>query len=650
MAQPYVSILIVNYNVKDYLLQCLRSIEQISAGATVEVVVVDNASSDNSVGELQPLFPDVRWVALPSNIGFGKGNNVGLEHCRGRYVLFLNPDTIVGQDTINVMLAYMEGHPTVGFAGCKVLNPDGSFQLACRRGLPTPWVSFCKLFGLQRLFPSSKLFAGYNLTYKSIDESYEVDALIGAFMFGRTDEVRSLHGFDPAFFMYGEDIDLCYRMQQTGKSIMYVHTTSIVHFKGESTKRSTMNEVEVFYNAMEIFAEKHFSSSTLYLGILRSGIRIRAALERVLRRKGQILSAVADVAVVNASLLLATSIRFESPFGFPPYAYPTVFIVVSFVFGASLVALGEYVERRPSIRRSLVALLAAFFVLSSLTYYWKQFGFSRGVLIMTVGFSALGIVLVRGIAALHEATKGRAKRRRILLVGVNDRTKRILDTLQRVDHRYADVIGVIADDDLSTTTVNGYQVLGSVDQIDSLIRSLEIDEVIVTSSKFDQASVMNIMHRSAGSGARFHMAAEYDDIVTARIINDVTGIEPTVIVSPLVLFRNRVVKRSMDIAVALFSLFLLVPRLILGVEYARKRAQAWASVFWGHCSAVGIYPDAKKRQAGKEGITGLVHISRPDVLSEQAKEQLNDFYVERYSIAMDVEILLKHIYGRVRGK
>jgi len=650
MSQPDVSILIVNYNVKDYVLQCLRSIEQRSPGAVVEVIVVDNASSDNSVVELQPLFPSVTWIALQTNLGFGKGNNVGLERCTGRYVLFLNPDTIIGQDTVNVMTSYLDSNPSVGFAGCKVLNPDGSFQLACRRGLPTPWVSFCKLFGLQHLFPTSKLLAGYNLTYKSIDETYEVDALIGAFMFGRTADVRALQGFDPEFFMYGEDIDLCYRMKQAGKSVMYVHTTSIVHFKGESTKRSTMNEVSVFYDAMEIFARKHFARSTTYLFILRLGIRLRSGLERVLRRKGEIFSALADVAVVNGALMVATTIRFDSPFGFPTYAYPTVFIVVTAVFLASMVAVGEYVENKPTIRRSLVALLTAFFVLSSLTYYWKQFGFSRGVLIMMVGFSALGMVVVRGFTALHAATQGKLRRRRILVIGINDRTDRILSALQTVDHRHADVVGIIADDHVLATTVHGYPVLGTVGYVESIVRSHNIDEVIVTSSTLGQEGVMQIMHHCAGSGARFHMAAEYDDVVTARIINDVTGIEPTVVVSPLLRFRNRVMKRAMDITISVFSLFLYLPGLILGVERARRRTQSWASVLRGQRSVVGIYPDGKKRQAGKEGITGLVHISRPDVLSEQAKEQLNDFYVERYSIAMDFKILLQNIYGRDRGQ
>ena len=178
MKMPDISVLIVNYNVKDYLLQCLRSLYRSEGDVSIEIVVVDNASSDRSVADLQQVFPDVIWVALDENVGFGRGNNVGLQYCTGRYVLFLNPDTIVSPDTAFTMVRYMDQHPDVGIAGCKVLNPDGTFQLACRRGLPTPWASFCKLFGLQALFPKIKLFSGYNLTYRSVDEMYPVDALI----------------------------------------------------------------------------------------------------------------------------------------------------------------------------------------------------------------------------------------------------------------------------------------------------------------------------------------------------------------------------------------------------------------------------------------------------------------------------------------
>src|SRR5881628_899451 len=180
-----VSIIIVNHNVKDFLFQCLRSLERASAGLSCQILVVDNASTDGSVAYLEPLFTAVEFIRLDENIGFGRANNAALDRARGDFLLFLNPDTLVEERTLAVMLDYMRAHPEVGMSGCKVLNPDGTFQLACRRSFPTPWASFCKVFGLQRLFPRSPLFARYNQTFRNHDETHSVDAISGSFMFTR---------------------------------------------------------------------------------------------------------------------------------------------------------------------------------------------------------------------------------------------------------------------------------------------------------------------------------------------------------------------------------------------------------------------------------------------------------------------------------
>jgi O-antigen biosynthesis protein len=645
-ARPDVSILIVNYNVKDYLLQCLRSIEAREDDLRVQIVVVDNASQDQSVEHLAPLFPHVKWISLDENIGFGRGNNVGLEACTGRHVLFLNPDTIIGQDTLSVMVAYLDDHPEVGLAGCRVLNPDGSFQLACRRGRPTPWAAFCKLFGLQSMFPQIPLFAGYNLTYRSIDETYDVDALIGAFMIGPRDLIHSVGGFDPQFFMYGEDLDLCFRVQQQGRSIRYVHTTSIVHYKGESTKRSSMNEVKVFYDAMEIFARKHFGRSRLFMLFLRVGIIARSVVERVSRKRVEIGILMADLLVINLSLLIATAVRFEGPLGFPSYAYPTVFIIISLVGVLSLVGVGEYVEYRPSIRRSAVGLLVMFFILSSLTYFFKEYAFSRGVVLMTVGFSLVGMTIVRAIVALMDSTVGKRSVRNILLVGANDATSRIIQALTSAEHRQASLVGVVEVDRISSQEYQGVPIVGTTDFLDKIIETTDAHEVIVTDSAISQARVMQLMVASSHHGARFHMASDYDDIVTARIIDNVAGLEPTVPHAPLLRFRNRVTKRAMDVVIGLAVVPFLALRLSLGSTSARRHWAAWLGVVSGTYSVVGLYPDGKQRIAGKIGITGLAHISRSQGLSEHAIEQLNDYYVDRFTLALDFEILLKHLLRR----
>ncbi|MBK9249479.1 MAG: glycosyltransferase family 2 protein [Ignavibacteria bacterium] len=314
--KPQLTIIIVNYNVRDFLLQCLRSIERAATHSDVEIIVVDNHSSDGSSEYIKPLFPLVQWIDLPENVGFGKGNNIGISHAQGEYTLLLNPDTILSDDTLDTMLAYMNSHPEVGISGCKVLNADGTFQVQCRRGFPTPWVSFCKLFGLQNLFPSSPIFAQYNQTFRSENEEYYVDALIGAFMFCRTSMLQSLHGFDEDFFMYGEDLDLCFRASMEGWKTSFYPATSIIHFKGESTRRSSMNEVKVFYEAMEIFARKHYGQSKIFLLLLKSGIWLRSLIA-YFTKSGLTAAVVSiDILILNAALLLATDIRFRTLFAF----------------------------------------------------------------------------------------------------------------------------------------------------------------------------------------------------------------------------------------------------------------------------------------------------------------------------------------------
>lgn len=643
---PDISVIIVNYNVKDYLLQCLRSLNASVGSATTEVIVVDNDSHDGSVEELQPLFPSVRWIALDENIGFGRANNVGLEHASGRYVLYLNPDTIIGADTLSVMCKFLDEHPKTGIAGCKVLNPDGSFQVACRRGLPTPWVSFCKLFGLQRLFPSSKLFAGYNLTYLPVDATYAVDALIGAFMVGRTELMRSLGGFDPAFFMYGEDIDLCYRVQQAGFDVTYVHTTSIVHYKGESTKRSSINEVRVFYDAMEIFAKKHFGGSRIFLAFLRLGIGVRAVLARAMRKRREIITWLLDMLALNAALLAATSVRFDGPFGFPEYAYPLVQIVVTLVATFSLVAVGEYVEYRPTVRRSIVGLLVTFFVLSSLTYFFKEYAFSRGVLLMTIGFTAVVMTLLRGVVALREGSRAVATRR-VLLVGCTPHAERIAQELATAENRHTELVGIVATTSFTSETFAGLRIVGDATYLARILDATGAQEVILTDPTVSKERIMELMIACSGYRARFHLATDYDDVITARIINDVAGVEPTVSLPPLLRFRNRVAKRFLDVTLALLVLTLSVPGLILpGV---RRAMPTWFDVLRGRRSVVGLYPDGKTRSTGRMGVTGLAHISSPKRLSSAAVSQLNDYYIESYTLALDIEIILKHLLRRLRG-
>lgn len=294
------SIVIVNYNVKEFLSQCLDSIYQSKTDCGFEVIVVDNHSSDSGEVEILRQFPKVRWINNSENLGFGKANNVGFQAAKGTYTLILNPDTVLRSDTLEKSINYLKSHPEVGGLGIQGIDGSGQFLPESKRALPTPLVALWKISGLSALFPTSKTFAKYHLGHLSKDENHEVDILVGCFMMVPTKLLLEVGGFDPRYFMYGEDIDLSYELQKTGKKNVYFAESKIIHYKGESTKRGSLNYVRMFYQAMILFAQKQFSGGAAwaYKSLIYLGIYLRAALAVVARIARSAFAPVLDAAVL----------------------------------------------------------------------------------------------------------------------------------------------------------------------------------------------------------------------------------------------------------------------------------------------------------------------------------------------------------------
>ena len=251
------SVIIVNYNVKYYLEQCLESVRRASQGLQTEVFVVDNLSTDGSVEYLRERFPEVTFVANKENVGFARANNQAIRQSIGKYVLLLNPDTIVGEDTLHQFVAFMEAHPEAGGAGAYMLHVDGTFAPESRRGMPTPFVAFCKMAGLTKLFPKSRLFGRYYMGYLDEREVNEIEVISGAYMLLRREALDKVGLLDEDFFMYGEDIDLSYRVVQGGWK-NYFLPVRMLHYKGESTVKNSYRYVYTFYEAMRLFFRKHY--------------------------------------------------------------------------------------------------------------------------------------------------------------------------------------------------------------------------------------------------------------------------------------------------------------------------------------------------------------------------------------------------------
>ena len=302
------SVIIVNYNVEYFLEQCLHSVLKAAKNLSCEIFVVDNNSVDGSVAMVEEKFKTVKLIANKKNTGFSYANNQAIKQSAGEYILLLNPDTVVEENTFEKVISFMDAHPDAGGLGVKMLDGKGNFLPESKRGLPTPSVAFYKIFGLSNLFPKSTLFGKYHLGYLDKDKTHEIEILSGAFMLLRKSVLEKIGLLDETFFMYGEDIDLSYRIIKAGYKNYYFSDTRIIHYKGESTRKSSINYVFVFYRAMVIFAEKHFSknNATAFSFLINIAIYFRAFVAIAARFARQLLLPALD------ALLVFTGIYFIS--------------------------------------------------------------------------------------------------------------------------------------------------------------------------------------------------------------------------------------------------------------------------------------------------------------------------------------------------
>ncbi|WP_338840406.1 glycosyltransferase family 2 protein [Flavobacterium ginsenosidimutans] len=264
------SVVILNYNVRYFLEQCVLSVQEAIASIDAEIIVVDNNSSDESVLMMKEKFPDIKLIENKENFGFPKGNNIGVRQAKGKYICILNPDTVVAEDTFTKILAFAERQNNLGIIGCKLIDGTGEFLPESKRGVPTPWVSFTKIFGLYKIFPKTRLFNQYYAQHLNENQTGKVDILVGAFMFLERKLYEDLNGFDEDCFMYADDIDLSYRALLKEKTNYYFHETTVLHYKGESTIKDEKYMLH-FQEAMNFFYQKHFKKPLFFSFFIQIG-------------------------------------------------------------------------------------------------------------------------------------------------------------------------------------------------------------------------------------------------------------------------------------------------------------------------------------------------------------------------------------------
>jgi len=647
------SIIIVNYNVKEFLLNLLDSIRKASKEISTEVIVVDNASDDGSYEVLREKYPDVKLIVNKENVGFGKANNQALQIANGKYILLLNPDTIVREDTFTKMIEFFQSHPEAGIAGCKVLNPDGTLQLACRRGFPGPWTSFTKVMGLSTLFPKSKLFARYNLTYLNENQTYEVDAVSGAFLMMSKKAYETIGGFDPQFFMYGEDLDLCYRAQKSGFKVYYVHSTEIIHYKGESTRRSSIDETKVFYDAMHLFVRKHFSSSFIIESILQTAIIFRKLIAFANVYKVAIIGVVADFVLISLAVFFAEKIYAHDEWlGFPSFVIPYVYFIPAFLQVIISALAGAYKKNTLSVLKVCVSLIYGFFILAALTYFFKQFAFSRAVVLITYILILLALTTWRIIfkVIFKIGLISDSKKSRTLIVGTENRAGELSLKLKNNFTSLYHVVGFIG---LSTKeigeVINGFKVLGTISNLKKIIPAKKIDKVIFSTDNLSFNQMFGVVAECQGENVEFMVAGKELDYLVGKssiaMLDDIPLLKVQYNISSLF---HRITKKMFDFILSLILILLCIyPFIYLIQKFTSKKSDfirfilGVLQVLKGEKSFVGPQRLSYHNglYIGKTGLTGLWYVENITEEDHEEMKSLDLFYAKNQNIWLDLEIL-----------
>lgn len=646
------SIIIVNYNVKEFLQNLISSVLKAGQKIKYEIIIVDNASDDGSVEFLREKFPDIKLIINEKNLGFSKANNAGLSIAKGKYILLLNPDTIVQEDTFERMIDFFEQSPDAGMVGCKILNPDGTLQLSCRRSFPGPWTSFCKVTGLSNLFPNNKLFARYNLTYLDENQTYEVDAISGSFMMIKRETYEKVGNLDEQFFMYGEDLDWCYRVQKEGYKVYYVHDTQIIHYKGESTKRSSIDETKIFYNAMHLFVKKHFANSLLVELILRSGIAFRNFFAFLGKRKLVLFPVIIDFIFFNLSIYLAEKfyINVSNWPGFHDYHLPIIYTVPAAIHIMVGFLIRVYKKDSLSVLRNFAAIIVSFFILSAITYFFKNLAYSRAVVIFTYILVFVILTIWRTIAKL--AFKVGADRyetgKKTLIVGLNKHVTQIAEKLKskKTDlHSVAGLIG-FSNKDIGKK-IEEFEVIGTIDNIEKVIKDKQVQEVIFSSQELSYNQMMKIVSKCQGENVEFKLIGNNLDFIVGKtsvsMLDDIPLIQINYNISnPL----QKFIKNFFDYTLGVLVLFFIYPFIYFITKVSKKQTTFRKfiinvpKVLTGKVSFVGPQKTEKNSSLylGKKGLTGLWFTENTD---ERDYEKLDIFYAKNQNIWLDLEILGK---------
>lgn len=644
------TVIIVNYNVEYFLEQCLLSVEIAMKNVTGEVYVVDNQSVDGSCAMVRERFPWVKLIANTDNVGFSRANNQAMRVAEGEYVLLLNPDTVVEEDTFAKVVEFMDRHPDAGGLGVRMVDGKGVFLPESKRGLPTPWVSFCKISGIYRLFPRSRKFNHYYFGFVSEHEQAEIEILSGAFMLMRKSALEKVGLLDEAFFMYGEDIDLSWRIILGGFKNYYFPDTTIIHYKGESTKKGSLNYVFVFYNAMIIFAKKHFSekNAKAFSQLINLAIYARAALAIAQRFVNRMWLPVVDAVLLFGGLWLLKSYYADIQDKiFRTELIQTAFSVFAVIWVTAVHLSGGY--DKPSSPKQLLrgAALGSLIILIGYSLLPESMRFSRALILLGSAFAMFYFTLSRlglSLIAPRIFTWRGQKSKRIAIVGNDEEVLRISNLLTQT-HTINPFIVSVGVSEQGSRQVGMYQQLGEV------IRVHKVEVVVFSGKDLSAGQIIQMMNSCGQTGVDFKIAPPDTLYMIGSNSIDTAGdlfmLETNSIHKPV----NKRKKRIFDIVLSLV-LFITFPFSIFFVKNKSGFFNSIFNVLTARMSWVGyaeISTGKSTLPALKKGVvtplTGMPEVA----LVQETADKLNLIYARDYKLRNDLLWVIRH-FALLGGK
>lgn len=633
------AVIIVNYNVKYFLKQCLESVYNSIHLENIQVYVVDNDSKDGSVEMVAESFPEVKLIENKNNVGFSTANNQAIKETKAEYVVLLNPDTLVQSDSFMKVIDFMDQHPDAGGLGVKMIDGNGKFLPESKRGLPTPQVAFYKIFGFSKLFPKSKKFGQYHLGYLDKDQTHSIDVLSGAFMVMRKETLDKVGLLDEDFFMYGEDIDLSYRITQGGYKNYYYPETTIIHYKGESTKKSSVNYVYVFYKAMAIFAKKHFETNkaTLFSRLIKIAIFFSASLAIIKRFFALFFLPVIDFCTVFFGLHVVKTI-YQDDHGL--FHQPQL-INISFAIYSTLILFAVFLSggydkplKLQKVAKGVFigSLLAGLVYLFVADYYY----FSLASALLGIFIIMMGLTGIRWVLHFFKIKKYRINffRKRIAIIGNKSESDKVNNLVEHTQ-LYSSIVGTI-----SPSTTNQEEYLGDLSQLKLLKDRFKINEAIFCAENVNYDAVIKTLIDFQDTDIQFKLAHTKDMFVLGSTDTNTSGELHTIKVLGIESAENKRLKRLIDISFSV-KCFVFAPLLILFQKNKKQYfINAW-EVLLGKKSWVGYSDNQSSIDLPK--IKSGVFSFDQTLGDTNNSSRMNKIYAKDYSIWRDMLIIKKNL-------